>query len=81
MIIKIKNFIRAIDGTWHNINFIRSFYIGGSDERGFRICFTFETNEKNSKFIWDHTSIGSTHKKELECQKELDEFLGKYDHF
>lgn len=72
-------FIRANDGQWHNSDYIRSFYIGGDEEVGFRICISYEfiaTHARQNNFSVGHMSIGSTFKTKDECQQNLDVFLG-----
>lgn len=78
---KIKgNFIQASNGEWHNLISIRSFYIGGDESVGFRICFNYEYGTESSmrkKFVFSIGSytIGETRKTVEECQKELDEMM------
>jgi hypothetical protein len=62
-------FIRSREGMWVNIKHIRSFYIGGDDECGYRICFSYEFHTNPvGKFM----CFGKDHPNKEECQKELD---------
>lgn len=71
--IKIRgNFIRDSDGAWQNINNIRSFYVGGSKECGYRICFSYEHTEQRPHVSFPIQSLGDTHKTEQEAQEQLD---------
>ncbi len=70
--IKIRaGFIQDIRGAWHNIRMIRSLFVGGYEDVGFRICFSYETYY-DPKMNFEHKSIGETYKTHDEAQVQLD---------
>ncbi len=70
-----KNFVRDNLGAWHNINLIRSIYVGGAEECGYRVCFSHEFDKPTDKFSFGIKSIGETHKKEKDAQLQLDSLM------
>ncbi len=77
---KIQNgFIRSDDGVWHSLSHIRSFYIGGREEVGFRICLSYEfaseRDFKNNTTSGAFMVIGKTFKTKEECEEELDNLM------
>lgn len=78
--IKIRaNFIQSSDGTWHNLNMVKSLYVGGDDEVGYRICVSFEYPDGKTRpmSFW---SIGETRKTKEEAQTQLDAVLDAIDY-
>ncbi len=73
--IKIRrNFIQSLDGSWHNLKCIKSIYVGGGDDCGYRICISYEYVESKSRET-GYFSIGETHKEKKYAQDQLDGIL------
>jgi hypothetical protein len=70
--IKIRgDFIQSSDGSWHNMQSIRSLYVGGDETIGFRICMSFEYPDSKTRNM-GYWSLGETHKTKDEAQAQLD---------
>ena len=80
----MKKFIKSNDGLWVNIEHIKSFYVGGSDECGYRICFSYdfhELNRNNPCISIKFMSFGETYFKKEECQEALDQKINEFNHW
>jgi hypothetical protein len=74
----IAGFLRTSEGCWVNIKTIRTFYIGGHKDVGFRICLSFEIlNEKAGNFGFKH--VGYKYDTFDEAQKRLDNLIEELD--
>jgi hypothetical protein len=71
-----RGFVRTNEGSWVNILHIRTFYVGGGEEVGFRICISFEiVDKKLSGFPFSFSTIGNTFSTLEEAQKKLHELI------
>jgi hypothetical protein len=70
-------FIRSNDGNWHNLDHIRTFYIGGDDDCGYRICLSYEIDISHSdkKFSFSTKAIGESHPTAEKAQESMDDFM------
>jgi hypothetical protein len=67
-------FIKSKDGSYHNLNHIRSFYVGGMVESKYRICFSYNYTENNSI---GYFHLSENYETDEECKKELDRFMSE----
>lgn len=78
--IKIRaNFIKSSEGTWHNLNMIKSLYVGGGEDVGYRICFSYEVADPkiNHTGFW---TLGDTRQTKEEAQAQLDGVMDAIDY-